>query len=61
MPGYPKNVTEKTALKREAKELRKRIKQAQSLLQQREQIKSLKLKLVDLEYEIKNPGDTRFR
>lgn len=45
--------SEKIRLRDEARYLKKRIKQAQSLLAQREQVKSLTLKLTELEQQLK--------
>ena len=45
--------SEKIQLRDEARYLKKRIKQAEALLRQREQVKNLSLKLTDLEQQVK--------
>lgn len=53
MSNERREPSEKIRLRNEARYLKKRIKQAQSLLAQREQVKSLTLKLTELEQQLK--------
>ncbi len=48
-------LTEKTRLKREAKQIRKEIAKARALIRQRQQVKSMRGQLDDLQYQILHP------
>jgi hypothetical protein len=56
----PRQISEKTRLKQEAKYLRRQIKQAQNLLNQRKKVQTQRALLEDLQYQIKHPGTTGY-
>lgn len=48
-------LTEKTRLKREAKQIRKEIGKARALIRQRQQVKDMRGMLEDLQYQLAHP------